>query len=152
MTSKFCGLSGVAICLALAGCAAQPERLKLTASNYPEGTFKSAELDVIRAKILDACTQHGYIVSEASTNMVVCQKDTKGMEEVVARLAVGNSYSTTPFQKVRATLYKIDNDVKVTLSNSLETQMPFGQVRSIPLNSNATFNEMQKMLNDAGAV
>ncbi len=136
----------------LAGCAQQPDRMKLTASSYPEGVFKGAKLDAIRAKIMDACGQKGYVVAESSTNTVNCTKDTAGLEEVAFRMAIGNAYSTTPYRKVRATLYEIDGNVKVTLSLTIETQMPFGQVRSTPVDNNEAFNEMQKLLNDAGGV
>lgn len=137
---------------AMAGCAAQADRIKITASNYPEGIFRQAKLDAIRAKILDACTNKGYIVAEANTNTVVCTKETTGFEASMLKLAVSNAYSTTPIRKVRATLYEIGGDVKVTLSLTIESQMPFGQVRSIPVDNNDAFNEMQKMINDAGGV
>jgi hypothetical protein len=137
---------------ALAGCAAHAERLKATASGYPEGVFKNAEMDAIRSKVIEGCNKRGYVIAEASTNTVICQKETAGMEEVAARLMVGNSYSTTPFKKLRATLYKVDADVKVTLSLTMETQMPFGQVRAEPLNTSDAFNEMQKALFELGTV
>ena len=65
---------------------------------------------------------------------------------------MGNSYSTTPYRKLRATLYKVEADVRVTLSLTIETQMPFGQVKAMPINSNEAFNEMQRVLYDAGAI
>lgn len=66
-------------------------------------------------------------------------------------MAVGNSYSTTPQQKIRFIAYRTGSDVKVTAQQWIEIQMAFGQVRTQELNANNQINELQNYLFSLGA-
>jgi len=135
----------------LIGCAAQQPLVKQTSSRHPEGLFRNADIENVRNKIIEACSLKGVMILEASDNQVVCGKELSGWNAVLARMAVGNSYSSTPQQKVRFVLYQSGVDTKVVAYQWLETQMAFGQVRKQELNSNNQSNDIQKLLFSLGA-
>lgn len=135
----------------LFGCAAQQPLIKQTQSGYPEGLFKNTDVETVRSKIIDGCVSRGIMVIESTANQIVCGKTMEGGQAVLARLLVGNSYSTTPQQKVRFILYQIGNDVKVTAQQWIESQMAFGQVRREELKTNNQVNDLQSFLSSLGA-
>jgi hypothetical protein len=65
-------------------------------------------------------------------------------------MLIGNSYSTTPDQKVKFTIYQSGRNVKVSARQWIETQMAFGQMQRQELNSNNQFNDLQRMLYSIG--
>lgn len=138
-------------CLILAACAAPQELIKQTSSGYPEGVFLNSNVDAVRSKIIDGCSSKGNLVQEATGNQVICGKTLEGGEAVLGRLIVGNSYSTTPENKVRFIIYQLGADVKVTAQQWLESQMAFGQTRKEELNDNKQKNRIQQFLFSLGA-
>lgn len=136
--------------LFLTACAAQPEKIKLTQSGYPEAIFEKSSTESVKAKIIQGCDNRGAMVLESSNNSVVCSKTMSGGDAVLAQVLIGNSYSTTPEQKVRFTIYPVGKSIKVSARQWVETQMAFGQMRQQELNSNSQFNDMQFFLNSLG--
>ncbi|MCM2340110.1 hypothetical protein [Rhodoferax sp.] len=132
-------------------CAQQQILLKQTSSGYPEGVFKNTNVESIRSKLLDACSIRGYLVHEATGNQVVCGKTMSGTEAVFAQMLVGNSYSTTPEQRIKFIVYQSGSNVKVTANQWIESQMAMGQVRRQELNSNNQNNSIQQLLFSMGA-
>lgn len=134
----------------LSGCATQPDKIKLTQSGYPEAMFEKSSVKAVKEKIIQGCDNRGAVILESSDNSVVCEKTMTGGDAVLAQVLIGNSYSTTPQQKVRFTVYPVGKSVKVSARQWVETQMAFGQIRQQELNSNAQFNDMQFFLNSLG--
>lgn len=139
------------ISILLFGCAAQQPLIKQTQSGYPEGIFKNTDIETVRSKIMDACVSRGIMVIESTPNQLVCGKTMEGGQAVLAQMLVGNSYSTTPQQKLRFIMYRIGDDVKVTVQQWIETQMAFGQVQTQELKSNNQVNDLQNFLFLLGA-
>ena len=135
----------------LGGCVKQQALIKPTSSGYPEGVFRNASLEKAKGKILDGCVRHGLMVSEATSNQVVCEKTMTGGDAVLAQMLVGNSYSTTPVRKLRFIMYKLNQDVKVTAQEWFQSQMVFGQVNKQELKSNNQRNDIQNFLFSLGA-
>jgi len=139
------------ISVLLFGCAAQQPLIKPTQSGYPEGLFKNTDVDTVRSKIMDACVSRGLMVIESTANQIVCGKTMEGGQAVLAQMLVGNSYSTTPQQKVRFIIYQMGSDVKVTAQQWIESQMAFGQTRTQELKGNNQVNDIQNFLFSLGA-
>ncbi len=91
------------------------------------------------------------MVSEASSNQVVCEKTMTGGDAVLAQMLVGNSYLTTPVRKLRFIIYKLNQNVKVTAQEWFQSQMAFGQVNKQELKSNNQRNDIQNFLFHLGA-
>lgn len=136
---------------ALAGCAPQQALLKQTASGNPEGRFANTTLEEVKNKLVSTCASGGLTVYDASPNQVVCGQTMTGQEAVWAQLLIGNSYSTTPERKVRFTSYQSGQDVIVTGGQWIETQMAFGQMKRVEMNSNNQKNDLQQLLIRLGA-
>ena len=141
----------VSLCAAMVACAPQQSRIKTTSSGYPEGVFTNTTVDDVRNKVIAGCEMRGIAVEQSSDNSVICGKTVTGGDAVVAQLLVGNAYSTTPEEKIRFTIYQIGSNVEVSAHEWIESQMPFGQVRQVELNSNNQFNDMQRYLYSLGA-
>jgi len=91
------------------------------------------------------------MVIESTPNQVLCGKTLTGSDAFLAQMAIGNSYSTTPQRKIRFTIYKMGDDVKVTAQQWVETQMAFGQVQTQELKTNNQINDVQNFLLSLGA-
>lgn len=139
------------LALLLSACAPQQALLKATSSGYPEGVFSNATIASVRSKIIDGCSSMGVLVQEAGGNQVVCGKAMDGSEAVLARMIVGNSYSTTPERKIRFVIFQSGSSVKVTAQQWIESQMAMGQVRREELNNNNQKNNVQQFLFSLGA-
>ena len=132
--------------LTLAGCAAQTQLVKETKSGYPEETVVRTTLEEVRSRLFEGCGADGLMVQEAATNQVVCGRTMTGMRAAAMQLLIGNSYSTTPVEKIRFTAYQVGPNVKVTAQGWVETQMAFGQVKTVEMDSNSNRNYIQAML------
>ena len=66
----------------------------------------------------------------------------------MAQLLVGNAYSTTPQSKIRFSIGKVNDDVKVWADAWIESQMPGGQVNQMPVTSNDVRNSIQSGLDE----
>jgi len=93
--------------------------------------------------------RQGVVVGQDS-NQVVCQKDLEPGNALLAQFLIGNEYSTTPVLKIRFSAAQIGIDTRVQVYEWLETQMAFGQVRTIEMNNNNEFNKVEQMLIQLG--
>lgn len=141
----------VTVLIALGGCVAQPPLVKQTASGRPEGIFVGFTLDQARSRVIEACSTRGLSVYDSNANSVVCGKALTGQKAVLAQMLVGNSYSTTPEDKIRFILFQSGSDVKINAEEWIETQMALGQVRREPLSNNNQQNGLQEFLFAIGA-
>ncbi|MFP3798445.1 hypothetical protein [Paraburkholderia sp. SIMBA_027] len=130
----------------LFGCATQQALLTDTPSGHPETTFDGATLPEVQNKMIGLCSRIGAGVTETNSNIVVCTKTVQGQQAVMAQLLLGNSYSTTPVDRLRFILDASGSSVHVTAYESIETVMPFGQVHSADLTSNSARNGLQSAL------
>lgn len=135
----------------MAACAPQQALVKQTASGYPEGLFENTDIESVRSKLIEGCSSRGIFVQEATANQVVCGKTMEGGDAILAQMLVGNSYSTTPEQKVRFVIYQSGPNVKVTAQQWVESQMAFGQMRRQELTGNNQKNDLQRFLFSLGA-
>lgn len=135
----------------ISGCATQQALIKSTTSGYPEGIFRNSNLDEVKSKIMDGCVRGGLMVSEVTSNQVVCEKTMEGRDAILAKMALGNSYSTRPVRKTRFIIYKQYNEIKVTAQQWFQLQTAFGQVKKQELMSNNHRNELQQFLFSLGA-
>jgi len=130
-------------------CAHEP-LIKTTASGFPEAIFINTTIEEVHSKIINGCTLNGLTIYETNKNYVICGKLTSGFDAVLANLAIGNRYSTTPEVKARFTIFQHGNDVKVVAQQWIETQTAFGQRRVEPLNHNKHKNAIQQFLFSLG--
>lgn len=134
----------------LAGCASHG-RLN-TASGRPEAIFFGATTESVKGRIANGCIANGLAVFEMSDNHVTAGKQLSGGEAMMMQLAIGNSYSTPPVRKVQFLIFRNENDVKVTAQEWVETQMAFGQLRQVELNSARQMQSLQQFLRGIGGV
>jgi hypothetical protein len=140
------------LCLALlSGCAAQPPRVKETASGKPEGVFRNTSIEDARSKIINQCANKGLSVEESSGSQVICSKEMEGTQATFMQMALSNSYSTTPQVKARFVFSKNGADTRVICFPWYESIMPLGQVKTMEAKSNADFNGLMSFLSNAGA-
>ncbi|HAU8242088.1 TPA: hypothetical protein I8298_004360 [Citrobacter freundii] len=64
----------------------------------------------------------------------------------MAQLMVGNAYSTPAKSKLRFSISKVGNDVKVWADPWIESQMPGGQVNKMSMTGNDVKNSIQSSL------
>ncbi|WP_312805560.1 hypothetical protein [Atlantibacter hermannii] len=132
----------------LSGCAATPALKKQTASGKPEGIYSHTTTELVQSALVTRCNEKGFIVLESTASNVVCAKETQGGGAVMAQLLVGNAYSTTPQSKIRFSIGKVNDDVKVWADAWIESQMPGGQVNQMPVTSNDVRNSIQSGLDE----
>ncbi|MFW8594952.1 hypothetical protein [Cribrihabitans neustonicus] len=136
--------------IALAGCAEPVERMVQTPSGRPEVSFASKSAASVSEKLTAMCAQKGWLIQKSSPQEVVCGGTMQGGGAVMTQLLIGNSYSTTPEQYARFTIYPVNGQTRVQLHQWVETQMAFGQVKKLEINGNAQFNNAMKALIDMG--
>ena len=141
----------VVCCLAaLAGCATPPPRMYLSASGRPEAVFVGQSPSMVLGRLAGLCMDRQGVVVGQDSNQVVCQKDLEPGNALLAQFLIGNEYSTTPVLKIRFSAAQIGIDTRVQVYEWLETQMAFGQVRTIEMNNNNEFNKVEQMLIQLG--
>ncbi|HDG7583922.1 membrane lipoprotein lipid attachment site-containing protein [Klebsiella pneumoniae] len=137
------------IVLALTGCAGKQVSLnKPTQSGKPEGLYPGKTKAEVENAIVSLCNSKGFTVFSADESSVVCGKEKSGTDAVLTQVLIGNSYSTPPTDKVRFSIAKINNDVKVWVDMWAETQMPGGQVNHVNYTDNASKNAAQQGLDN----
>lgn len=132
--------------LGLLACAQVP-LAKQTQSGYAEATY-TTDIMTIQNLVVGLCADRNMRIYQQSANQVVCGKTMEGGGSVLAQLALGNAYSTTPVYKVRFSLYQIGSDVRVIAYPSIETQMPGGQVNSLDTTNVNDRNNIQMALDN----
>ncbi len=140
-------LCAIAIAFALAGCATG-KKMANTESGRPEITVRNSTLEAVQGEIFSLCNRRAASIRSSSANEVVCAKQMDGGSAIMTQLLIGNSYSTTPVAVARFTIWKAGHDVRVSAYQWAETQMAFGQVRTVELNSPEAFNALQRYLNE----
>lgn len=142
---------GLAALVGIVGCAPQQQLMRETASGYAEEVMPATTVEVVKAKIMESCTNRGALVQEATGNQVLCGMTMSGGDGMMAQLLLGNSYSTTPERKARFTIIQTGPNVRVSAQQWIETQMAFGQIKRAELNSPNHRNDMQRLLAEIAA-
>ncbi|OBX86838.1 hypothetical protein A9501_02505 [Haemophilus sp. CCUG 66565] len=137
-------LTGLA-CALLVGCAQEPLK-KQTASGKAEGEYPQYTPEQVADAIVQHCNDKGYVIEEQAKNYVICSKEMEGGGAIMMQMMIGNSYSTTPQLKVRYSISKFRNGTKVWANAWSESQMAFGQINKMQLDSNNARNELQEVL------
>lgn len=138
----------ILVAVFVSGCSTPPARIAQTESGRPEALVKGVTTEQIRSQVLAACVKNRMFIKSSSATEVVCSRELDGTDSLVMQLAVGNSYSTAPVANARVTFWQQGGDVKVVGYQWAETQMAFGQVKTIEMNGNEAFNGMQSFLNE----
>jgi hypothetical protein len=139
-------LFAVMMAATLVGCATPVELKKQTTSGYPEAVFPNATVEEVKEKLMEGCSSKGVMVQDVQSHSVTCGKTMSGGDAMIATLAMGNSYSTTPERKIRFMIFQKGSGVKVTAQQWVELQMALGQTRKQELNTNNQRNDMQDFL------
>jgi len=122
-------------------------------SGRPEGVFFDSSMQNTNGKISSGCMNMGWTVVSPDKNQVICEIKLNLGKSILAQLAIGNKYSTTPRQFIRFSLAQIGSDVRVQASSWIETQMSFGQVSRAPVDQTVKqINELQSVLWKFGAM
>ncbi|EPO9568703.1 TPA: hypothetical protein ACGQLE_004295 [Escherichia coli] len=128
--------------LILAGCATPEPLHKNTASSKPEGVYPGATVESVRNALMTRCNNGGAMTS-VTENEVTCKKRLEGGGAIMTQVLIGNSYSTPPIAALHYTIGPQPDGVKVWADMWVETQMPGGQVNTMPANDNHTRNILQ---------
>lgn len=130
----------------LSGCASQVELKKQTASGKPEGIYQNVSQEKVQNALVSRCNDKGFMVLESTPTNVLCEKEVQGGGSIMAQLMVGNAYSTPAKSKLRFSISKVGNDVKVWADPWIESQMPGGQVNKMSMTGNDVKNSIQSSL------
>lgn len=130
----------------LSGCAGQVKLNKPTASGKPEGIYQNTTAERVQSALVSRCNEKGFMVLESTPSNVLCAKETQGGGAVMAQLLVGNAYSTAAQSKLRFSISKINDSVKVWADAWIESQMPGGQVNQMAMTGNDVKNSIQASL------
>ena len=138
-------LQGILV-LGVSGCATAPPRTEVTRSGRPEIVI-AAPVQSIKSAIVADMMREGYTIQKDTDLLLEFSRPTKGAEDFLTSMAVGNGYSTN----TRVTQFTIvrdgENAFRVFVSSSVQAQMPGGQVKSMSLNeNNNVFNTYQAAL------
>lgn len=138
------------LAIVLAACATPPPPpIVQTPSGRPEAIFVGADPEDVRSRLAGLCLNDRMFVVEQSPQ-VVCGRVLQGGDAIIARLAIGNSYSTTPEVRVRFAVIQTGPDVRVQAYQWVQTQLPFGQMQTAEMNDPAQFNAIQLLLHSIG--
>ena len=143
-------IAGTILLVALGACQTVAP-VKQTTSGRPEATFHGETVAELTSRISRHCLERGMLVSQGQ-NQLTCSQQLSGGDAILATMAIGNSYSTTPQRHIRFNLLKQANGVRVFAQQWIETQMAFGQMRRQELNSGKQFNDVQNFLTYLGGV
>ena len=130
------------LALALTGCASDQPLNRQTESGKAEAVLPNITVDAFRNEAILRCAQHGGEM-ESGQNSVICSREETGGRGIAAQLLVGNAYSGTPHTKLRLTFAQQGTGLYVVADEWLEITMGFGEVKKIPLTSNALRNSLQ---------
>jgi hypothetical protein len=133
----------------LAGCMTVPP-IAATPSGRPEAVFDSTTGPDVAGRIATRCLDGGLVIQNQTNTQIVCSKELQGGDAIIATMAIGNSYSTTPVRNIRFNIVQIGPNVRVQAYQWVQTQMAFGQVNQMELNGGAQFNDIQQMLLNMG--
>lgn len=129
----------------LSACVSQEPLIKQTESGKSEGNYPGKTKEQVKDALVARCARFGNMVFESSDSSVICGKQS---DSVLAQMAVGNAYSTPATFKVKFTIAKINDAVKVWADMWIESQMPGGQLNQMPVSDNNDRNMVQKALDN----
>lgn len=142
-----------AVAVALAALAqptfAQGNRFSVP-SNQAEARFAGDTTDNVGGKIANRCMDRAWTVTMQNSNQVVCEFKLDMASMVIARVFLGNRYSTPPRGFMRFAMAQVGSDVRVQAYTWIETEMAFGQMRQEAQTGPDYFDGMISMLLDAG--
>lgn len=122
-----------------------------TPSGQPEAVFSGSVLSDAEGKIAGACMDKGWQVTNQTTNQVTCQIPFGGFKQALAGALLGNAYSTPPNIYAQFNMAQIGSDVRVQARAWMETQMAFGQTRTMPYDDSKSKTGLMSFLVSAGA-
>jgi hypothetical protein len=134
------------VSLSMFGCAAGPDRISETPSGKPEVTFSLTDKAKIKGAIASEMFNQGYTLISDSDLIEQFSRPTKGAEDFVASMAAGNGLSSNTRIET-FNLVPTDNGLRVVVTSVITSQLPGGQIQSLPLESTADFNAFQVLLN-----
>ena len=101
-------------------------------------------------RLAGLCTDRNAIIVEQDQSHVLCTRTIDGLDGAFAQVLVGNAYSTTPELKVRFSITRSETNIRVQAAQWVETQMAFGQIRRMPLDSKKFIENMVVRLESIG--
>jgi membrane-associated protease RseP (regulator of RpoE activity) len=122
-----------------------------TPSGLPEAVFDSTTLADATGKISSECMDKGWQVTNQTTNQVSCQVPFGGLKQALAGALLGNAYSTPPNVYVQVNLAEVGENVRAQARAWMETQMAFGQTRTMQYDDSKTKTNLMSFLVSAGA-
>jgi len=134
--------------LALSGCASQQPLSKQTPSGKPEGDYPGKTANQVSSALTRFCNNNGFMVYESTDSTVICGKQRTGTSGIMTQALLGNSYSTTPVDKVRFSISKSDSGAHAWADMWVETQMVGGQMQQMPIVDNNSKNYTQYVLDN----
>ena len=131
----------------LSGCATPEPLHKHTMSGKPEGVYPGSTVEKVKAKILFNCNNNGFMTT-SDANSVTCSNTMSGVSGAMTQVLLGNQYSTPPVLYEKFTIGEQPGQIKVWDDMWIETQMAFGQVRSMRVTNTHAINESQDALDN----
>jgi hypothetical protein len=122
-----------------------------TPSGLPEAVFTDTTLVDAEGKIASACMDKGWQITVQTTNQVTCQVPFGGFKQALAGALLGNSYSTPPNVFAAFSMAQVGPNVRVQARAWMETQMAFGQVRTMQYDDSKSKTGLMSFLTTAGA-
>lgn len=124
--------------------------LAATPSGRPEVMFATRSATSVSEKLVGLCAQRGFLVQKAEASEVICGGTMDGGDAMLAQVMIGNSYSTTPEEYIRFSIFPYQGGIRVQAYQWIQTQMAFGQMQKLELNSGAQFNSVLRALAGIG--
>jgi len=125
----------------LSACATtQPPLAFKSGSGQPEMTFENSRIKEVKNHVIDECLNKNMEFDVGSERSLICWGPLRGPGAVATQLIIGNSYSTAPVGKISFAFTQRQDDVQVKASSWVETQMAFGQTRSMKTMTNQDKN------------
>jgi hypothetical protein len=118
--------------------------------SHVEATFDNATTPTVLGELAAACLGRGAVIVNQTDYQLVCQRALPPDDALLPQLMIGNSYSTTPINKICFNAALIGTGVRVQAYQWIETQMAFGQVQTVEMNGNGQFNSVESLLTAAG--
>lgn len=146
-------ISALLLASLLGGFAAQEPLMKITMSGWPETTFESTTVEIVKGKIAQECLNLGETIEDSSANQIVCSAPMSDTMDIISANLIlnGNAYSFGHCYKERYVLFPVGQDVKVTMQETMQLQMMGGAVRIGPYKNNREMNRVQILLDSLAA-
>lgn len=108
-------------------------------------------VDDTLSTLSNLCMNKGWSITTSTTSQLTCEIQLSMGQSIMGQLLMGNSYSTPPRQFVQFSIGEIGASSRVQVSQWVELQMAFGQVRRNEINTPAAINSEISFLLEAGA-